>query len=312
MIFYGIVYALLENDMRRILAYSIVNQVGFMVAGAGIGSEMAINGVAAHASAHIIYKALLLMSAGSVLYATGQRKCSELGGLHRVMRLTMICGVIGAISISAVPWTSGFITKSLISEAAHQAGIIWVWGALLVASAGVFLHAGIKFPWFVFFQNKPQPHAVSAVPSNMKAAMIFFSVLCIGVGVFPQLFYELLPYPVDYQPYTFAHVLSQSQILLFSMIAFFLMLPLLKRTPTISLDLDWLYRRLPICLWHYLQPSYLCIERTYCRIHTQGLHALGRGQKYLHIYGRDVSTTTLIIVLGIVLSVLLMVYYLEV
>ena len=312
MIFYGIVYALLENDMRRILAYSIVNQVGFMVAGAGIGSEMAINGVAAHASAHIIYKALLFMSAGSVLYATRQRKCSELGGLHRVMRLTMICGVIGAISISAVPWTSGFVTKSLISEAAHQAGMIWVWSALLIASAGVFLHAGIKFPWFVFFQNKPQPHAVLPVPNNMKAAMIFFSILCIGVGVFSQPFYQLLPYSVDYQPYTFAHILSQSQILLFSMIAFFLMLPLLKRTSTISLDIDWLYRRLPICLWHYFQPSYLYIEKTYCRICCRGLHAFGKGQKYLHIYGRDVSTTALIIVLGIVLSVLLMVYYLGV
>ncbi len=310
MIFYGIIYALLENDMRRILAYSIVNQVGFMVAGAGIGSEMAINGAAAHASVHILYKALLFMSAGSVLYATGQRKCSNLGGLHRVMRLTMICGLIGAVSISAVPLTSGFVIKSLVGDAALEAGMTWVWSALLIASAGI-MHAGIMFPWFVFFQNKPQPHSVIAVPTNMKAAMVFFSVLCIGVGIFPHLFYQLLPYPVDYQPYTFVRVVSQSQLLLFAVIGFFLMLPLLKRTQTITLDLDWLYRRLPTCLWHYLKPPYLRIEKLYCRIHEQGLYTLERGGKYLHAYGRDVSTTTLIIVMGIVLSVLLLVYYWE-
>ena len=308
MIFYGIVYALLENDMRRILAYSIVNQVGFMVAGAGIGSELAVNGAAAHASVHILYKALLFMSAGSVLYATGQRKCSNLGGLHRVMRLTMICGLIGAVSISAVPLTSGFVIKSLVGDAALVAGMTWVWGALLIASAGI-MHAGIMFPWFVFFQNKPEPQSVITVPTNMRAAMVFFSVLCIGVGVFPQLFYQLLPYPIDYQPYTFARVISQSQLLLFAVIGFFLMLPLLKRTQTITLDFDWLYRRLPICLWHYLKPFYLRMEKTYSCVHQQSLLMLERGGKQLNAYGQDVSTTTLIIVLGIVLSVLLVVYY---
>ena len=112
MIFYGIIYALLENDMRRILAYSIVNQVGFMVAGVGIGTEMALNGAAAHAFTHIIYKALLLMSAGSVLYMTGRRKCTDLGGLFRTMPLTTLCGTVGALAISSFPLTSGFVSKS--------------------------------------------------------------------------------------------------------------------------------------------------------------------------------------------------------
>ena len=151
MVFYGIIYALLENDMRRILAYSIVNQVGFMVTGIGIGTEMALNGSAAHAFAHIIYKALLLMSAGAVLHQTGRRKCTELGGLFQSMPLTMLCGVIGALSISAFPLTSGFVSKSMISEASALDGLTLVWFLLAAASAGVFLHAGIKFPWFVFF-----------------------------------------------------------------------------------------------------------------------------------------------------------------
>lgn len=153
MIFYGIIYALLENDMRRILAYSIINQVGFMVTGIGIGTEMALNGAAAHAFAHIIYKALLLMSAGAVLYRTNTRKCSDLGGLFRTMPYTTIMGIVGALAISSFPWTSGFVSKSMISQSAADMHLTWVWFLLTAASAGVFLHAGIKFPWFVFFQK---------------------------------------------------------------------------------------------------------------------------------------------------------------
>ena len=246
MVFYGIIYALLENDMRRILAYSIVNQVGFMITGIGIGNEMALNGAAAHAFTHIIYKALLLMSAGSVLMMTGKRKCSDLGGLFHSMPLTTICGIIGALSISSFPLTSGFISKTMISQAAADETLVLVYFLLAAASAGVFLHAGIKFPWFVFFQKDsglrpPDP------PLNMKIAMVFFAVLCIAIGVFPGLFYELLPYSVNYNPYKGTKVLGTLQLLMFSGLAFFICLPLMKRTLTISLDVDWIYRRaLPI------------------------------------------------------------------
>jgi multicomponent Na+:H+ antiporter subunit D len=241
MIFYGIVYALLENDMRRILAYSIVNQVGFMVTGIGIGTEMALNGAAAHAFAHIIYKALLLMSAGSVLLMTGRRKCSELGGLFQSMPLTTLCGIVGALAISAFPLTSGFVTKSMINEAAADRHLAIAWFLLTAGSAGVFLHAGIKFPWFVFFQKDsglrpPDP------PWNMRAAMVLFAALCIGIGVFPDPLYKILPYPVDFVAYTPSHVTEMLQLLLFSGLAFFVLLPLMKRTETITLDLDWLYR----------------------------------------------------------------------
>ena len=143
--------------MRRILAYSIVNQVGFMVVGIGIGTEMALNGAAAHAFTHIIYKALLLMSAGSVLLMTDRRKCSELGGLFHSMPLTTLCGTIGALAISAFPLTSGFVSKSMVSQAASDGHMLTVWLLLTAASAGVFLHAGIKFPWFVFFQKDSRP-----------------------------------------------------------------------------------------------------------------------------------------------------------
>jgi multicomponent Na+:H+ antiporter subunit D len=252
MVFYGIIYALLENDMRRILAYSIVNQVGFMVTGIGIGTEMALNGAAAHAFTHIIYKALLLMSAGSVLYMTGKRKCSDLGGLFQSMPLTCICGVIGALAISSFPLTSGFISKSMIAQGAADQHLALVWYMLAAASAGVFLHAGIKFPWFVFFQKDsglrpPDP------PLNMRLAMVLFAALCIGLGVLPGPLYAILPFPpVNYVPYTVEHVLHMLQLLLFSGLAFFICLPLMKRTETISLDFDWFYRRLFATLCHRL------------------------------------------------------------
>jgi len=243
MVFYGIVFALLENDMRRILSYSIINQVGFMIAGIGIGTEMALNGAAAHAFTHIIYKALLLMSAGSVLMMTGRRKCSELGGLFHTMPLTTICGSIGALAISSFPFTSGFVSKSMVSQAAADGHLLAVWLLLTAASAGVFLHAGIKFPWFVFFQ-KDSGLRPAEPPTTMRWAMIFFAFLCIGLGVWTQPLYALLPYPVKYEPYTWAHVLSQLQLLLFSALAFFVMLPYLKRTLTITLDTDWVWRKL--------------------------------------------------------------------
>jgi multicomponent Na+:H+ antiporter subunit D len=247
MVMYGIIYALLENDVRRILAYSVVNQVGFMVVAVGIGTEMALNGATAHAFAHIIYKALLFMSAGVVIYRTGKNKCIELGGLFRTMPLTTACGIIGALAISSFPLTSGFTTKSMISQAAVDENLVWVYMALTAASAGVFLHAGIKFPWFVFFQRDSGLRPKDA-PWNMGLAMIIFASLCIVLGIFPELLYNLLPYTVNYEPYSAGKVLFYLQLLLFSGLAFFVLLPLMKRTQTISLDTDWLWRRAALSL----------------------------------------------------------------
>lgn len=249
MVFYGIIYALLENDMRRILAYSIINQVGFMVTGIGIGTEMALNGAAAHAFAHIIYKALLLMSAGAVIHAINKRKCTDLGGLYKAMPLTMICGTIGALAISGFPLTSGFTTKTMIAGAAADQHMATVWFLLEAASAGVFLHAGIKFPWFVFFQRAPGyvEREFGAEPKdppfNMKLAMVIFAALCIGLGVYPEPLYALLPYTVDYVAYTGAHVVHMLELLLFAGFAFFVLLKMMKRTLTITLDFDWFYRK---------------------------------------------------------------------
>ena len=240
---YGIIYALLENDMRRILAYSIINQVGFMVTGVGIGTAMALNGAAAHAFAHIIYKALLWMSAGSVLYMTGKSKCTELGGLYKTMPWTLIFGTVGAFAISSFPGTSGFTTKTLIIESSIHEHLFWPWVILEVASAGVFLHAGIKFPYFVFFA-KDRGLRPGETNKPMLVAMGFMAFLCIFLGVYPQPLYDILPYPMeDFHAYSVAHVTTQLQLLMYSALVFFLFLPLLKRTDTIALDSDWIYRK---------------------------------------------------------------------
>ncbi|NNJ94768.1 MAG: Na(+)/H(+) antiporter subunit D [Halobacteria archaeon] len=312
MIFYGIVYALLENDMRRILAYSIVNQVGFMICGIGIGTEISMNGAASHAFTHIIYKALLLMSAGSVLYMTGKRKCTDLGGLFHSMPLTTTCAIIGALSISAFPLTSGFISKSMISQAAAGEHLALVWFLLTAGSAGVFLHAGVKFPWFVFFQKDsglrpPDP------PLNMRMAMIFFAFLCLAIGIWPAPLYDILPFPVDYVPYTRTHVVEMLQLLLFSGLAFFIMLPYMKRTPTITLDWDWFYRRLGPGVSSMMTPV-INYWHTYTRIGF--LRHLGTllGTLFLYhgpqgILARTWATGSMVLWVVILLGLYLLAYY---
>ncbi|MBO6636035.1 Na(+)/H(+) antiporter subunit D [Parvibaculum sp.] len=245
MTLFPIFYAVIENDLRRVLAYSLNNQLGFMVVGVGIGTPLALNGTAAHAFCHILYKALLFMSVGAVLFRTGTAKGSELGGLYKTMPWTMVFCVIGAASISAFPLFSGFISKSLILSASANEGHFIVWLILLFASAGVFHHSGIKIPYFAFFAHDSGKRPKEA-PRHMLLAMGLTAALCIGIGVYPAPLYALLPYDVVYEPYTTSHVVTQLQLLFFSALAFAVLMktgvypPELRST---NLDFDWSYRR---------------------------------------------------------------------
>jgi multicomponent Na+:H+ antiporter subunit D len=243
---FPIFYAVIENDLRRVLAYSLNNQLGFMVTGIGVGTQLALNGTAAHAFCHIIYKALLFMSMGAVLHRTGTIKGTDLGGLYKSMPWTAGFCVVGAASISAFPLFSGFVSKSLILAATAEQGYFVPWLILLFASAGVFHHSGIKIPFFAFFAHD-NGIRVREAPWNMLAAMAVAAFLCIGIGVFPAPLYALLPYPVDYQPYTVEHVITQYQLLLFSALAFTWLMRTGLYPPelrSVNLDFDWLYRRL--------------------------------------------------------------------
>ena len=242
---FPIFYAVIENDLRRVLSYSLINQVGFMVVGIGIGTEMSINGTAAHAFSHIIYKALLFMSMGSVLHMTGKINGTDLGGLYKTMPITAVFCMIGAASISGFPLFSGFISKSMVITATGDGHYTLVWLVLMFASAGVFHHSGIKIPYFAFFAHDSGIRTKEP-PLNMMIAMGIAAFLCIFIGIFPGLLYSILPYPVDFVPYTGAHVMEMLQILFFSALAFtYLMVngiypPELK---AINLDTDWLYRK---------------------------------------------------------------------
>lgn len=242
---FPIFYAVIENNLRRVLSYSLINQVGFMVCGVGIGTALSLNGTVAHAFSHILYKALLFMSMGAVMHQTGKINATDLGGLYKTMPLTAIFCIIGAASISGFPLTSGFVSKSMIVTASGVEGLIPIWFALIFASAGVFHHSGIKIPYFAFFSHDSGLRPKEP-PFNMLLAMGIAAFLCIFIGLFPGLLYSILPHPVDYVPYTGAHVVDQLQLLFFSALAFTLLMrsgnyPAEMRAT--NLDADWFYRK---------------------------------------------------------------------
>ena len=248
---FPIFFAVIENDLRRVLAYSLINQVGFMVVGIGIGTALAINGAVSHAFNDVIFKGLLFMSMGAVLHMTGRINGSDLGGLYKTMPKTTVLCIVGAASISAFPLFSGFVSKSMVMSAALENGYDWIWLMLLFASAGVFHHAGIKIPYFAFFAHDSGIRA-SDPPNNMLLAMLIAAVLCIAIGVYPAALYSLLPYDTGYNPYDATHVLAQTQLLFFSALAFVwlnlrgMYPPELRST---NLDFDWAYRRaFPVAL----------------------------------------------------------------
>ena len=241
---FPIFYAVIENDLRRVLAYSMINQIGFMVCGVGIGTELALNGAVSHAFNDVLFKGLLMMSMGAVLHRTGTINGSELGGLYKSMPKTASLCIVGAASISAFPMFSGFVSKSMVMAATLDEGYQWVWLMLLFASAGVFHHAGIKIPYFAFFAHDAG-HRVSEAPTNMLIAMGLAAALCVFIGVYPWLLYDLLPFTVNYVPYDSTHVIAQLQLLFFSALAFaWLKLSGIypPELPSVNIDAEWIYR----------------------------------------------------------------------
>ena len=268
---FPIFYAVIVNDLRRVLTYSMNNQLGFMVVGVGIGTELALNGAVAHAFADILFKGVLFMSMGAVLLRTGTVKGSELGGLYKSMPWTATFCIVGAASISAFPLFSAFATKSMILSATAENHYAFVYFVLLFASAGVFHHSGIKIPYFAFFGHDSGIRCKEA-PRNMLIAMGLAASLCIGIGVFPGVLYNILPFPVDYEPYTVTHVITQLQLLFWSAVAFAwlnwvgLYPPELR---SVNLDSDWIVRRL-------VPRMFGPVTRALARLWTGILDQLGR------------------------------------
>ncbi|HMK44160.1 MAG TPA: Na(+)/H(+) antiporter subunit D [Dissulfurispiraceae bacterium] len=239
---YGVIYATMENNGRRLLAYHIISQVGFMVCGIGIGTEMAVNGATAHAFAHIIYKGLLFMGAGAVLYMAGTVKLSELGGLYKTMPLTMIFFLVGGLSIAGAPLMSGFVSKSMTISGAGEQHNAFAFLMLTLASSGTFLSIVLKMTYYMFF-GKDCGRQVTDPPKNMLVAMGIASFICIFIGIFPKSLYALLPYPAEYAPYTAQHVLDSLGLFFFTTLGFILFMKKLDPKPGLNLDTDWFYRK---------------------------------------------------------------------
>ncbi|MBU1902000.1 MAG: Na(+)/H(+) antiporter subunit D [Proteobacteria bacterium] len=270
---FPIFYAVIENDLRRVLAYSLINQVGFMVCGIGIGTALAINGAVCHAFNDILFKALLFMSMGAIMYRTGKINGTDLGGLYKTMPLTCVFCMVGAASISAFPLFSGFVSKSMVMDAAAGGHMRIIWFILLFASAGVFHHAGIKIPYFAFFSHDSGMRPKEA-PIHMLLAMGIAAFLSVFIGVFPGALYSLLPYPVEYVPYTAPHVVGQTQLLFFSALAFTLLLlsgiyPAEMRC--VNLDADWFYRKGGRLFFHVMDRTLNKINRVCERVFVGGI-----------------------------------------
>jgi multicomponent Na+:H+ antiporter subunit D len=262
---FPIFFAVIENDLRRVLSYSLNNQLGFMVVGIGVGTELALNGTVAHVFAHVIYKALLFMAMGAVLFRAGTIKASELGGLYKSMPWTAFFCIIGSLSISGFPLTSGFVSKSMVLSAVGHEHYLIISLVLLFASAGVLDHSGIKIPFFSFFAHDSGIR-VKEAPLNMRLAMGIAAAFCIGIGVFPDPLYAILPYAVDYQPYTTGHVVTILQLLLFAALAF-VFLWKVGLSPaelrSVVLDIDWLWRRLLPRAWTGISDVWLIGQRSF-------------------------------------------------
>ena len=315
MTLFPIFFAEIENDLRRVLAYSLNNQLGFMVVGVGIGTEMALNGTASHAFAHILYKALLFMSVGAVLFRTGTSKASELGGLYRTMPLTTVFCLIGAASISAFPLFSGFVTKSLILDETAYKHYELIWFILVFASAGVLSHSGIKVPFFAFFSHDSGRRPKEA-PTHMLLAMGLTSALCIIIGIIPSLLYDYLPYAVNYKPYSTYHVVNQLQLLCFAILSFILikwlnLLP--KEIKSINLDFDVIYRKIiPIGLnflgsiFQQIYSVIISIRKILTELIISSLQKLiGTDGRIARIW----STGNMVLWIAVVLSLILVLNY---
>ncbi|MGY6502619.1 MAG: Na(+)/H(+) antiporter subunit D [Acidimicrobiales bacterium] len=244
MAIYGVVYAVLENDLRRLLSYHIVSQVGFMVAAVGIGTAAAVNGATAHAFAHILYKGLLLMGVGALITATGRSKLTELGGVWRQTPWILGLYMVAAFSISGVPLFSGFVSKELVIDAAYGDGRDMVVYLLKFASVGTFLSTALKLPWFAWF-GPDRGLTVRSIPSVMYVAMAITAAANVVIGLAPGLLYDVMPNPVDYEPFSLAKLSETLQLLGFTGLAFWILVDRLKGDATITLDTDWLYRVAP-------------------------------------------------------------------
>ena len=309
---YPIFFAVIENDLRRVLSYSMMNQLGFMVCGIGIGTSLAMNGAVAHAFNDVFFKGLLFMSMGAVLHMTGRTKASDLGGLYKSMPITTTLCIIGALTISAFPLFSAFVSKSMIMTALLYEGHWAIWLAMLFASAGVLEHAGIKIPYFAFFAHDSGIRTKEA-PVNMLAAMSIAAIVCLAIGFYPGILYNILPFDADYSPYDLTHVLTQLQLLAFAILG----VVFLHRSGlypaeirATNVDAEWLWRKaLPavarsvLAVLRSVKSVWLDLKAAFSR--DGGVYAAST-ESVQSILARSWPTGSMVLWVGVFLAMMLM------
>ncbi len=288
---YGVLYACIENNARRILSYHIISQVGYMVAGIGIGTAMTVNGAVSHAYAHILYKGLLFMGAGCLLHAAGTARLSDLGGLVGRLPWVMIFYMVGAVSISGMPFFNGFVSKNMTIHGAVDAHHLILGVLLEVAAVGTFLSVGIKLPYFAFWSKPENKIELKPIPFNMYLAMAIAASLCLAQGLYPHMLYVLLPYPVEFQPYTPWSLLQAFMLLGFTGLGFYFMRRVIVPHPGRNLDFDTLYRLVGRSfLWLVCKPLSWIDERwneVYRVIGLQGIMGLAGSTRWFDRKGID-------------------------
>lgn len=317
MVLFPLVYAALENNLRRVLVYSLNNQLGFMVIGIGLGTPLALNGVAAHAFCHVLYKSLLFMAMGAVLYRTGHCRGSDLGGLCRTMPWTAACCLIGAASIGAVPFFAGFVSKTLIMAAAAEEHLTALYLLTLIASGAAFALADLRVPYTAFLGPDSGLRPPEA-PWNMRIAMALTASLAVGIGWFPDRLYSILPHAMDYHPYTLEHVLAKAQLLVFAALAFALTLRLgyyPAAIRAIHLDTDWLYRRFAPAV---IRAAARGLGRLHSALTPPARRARAAGAAGIRVlagpsglFSRTWSTGAMVLGAAILLGIYLVIYYLH-
>jgi len=249
MALWPLVYVLVEDDLRRVLAYSLMVQIGLMVAGIGAGNEIALDGVSMHVVMDVLFKMLLFMALGAVLVQAGTVRASQLGGLGRRMPWTMGFVIIGVLANSATPGTGAFLSKKLLLGGIEHAGVGPIWYALLTSlSALGVLYAGVRVLYEAFLRAPRTSFDGGDASFPMRLAMGIITALLLVAGLFPWLTDALRPMASDYQPIKLAKILDQFQLLLFALLAYVVLNKLGLGLPASNrrtlLDTEWFYRKL--------------------------------------------------------------------
>jgi multicomponent Na+:H+ antiporter subunit D len=191
LLFFGVVslvvaalLALRQSDIKRLLAYSSISQIGYIALGLGSGSPLGIMGALFHILSHSTGKALLFLTSGSLVYSAGTRNLEDMGGLEERMPVTATSFTVGALSIAGVPPFHGFFSKLFIIMGLWQAQRYTLAVAAIIMSVLTLAYM-LKVEKHAFFGTiKEHMREVRESPPAMLISLIFLAALCIGIGVF--------------------------------------------------------------------------------------------------------------------------------